>query len=96
MLREWIAPKESAFTAEEVDNEEDEDIVIWERTSDEPPTFSAEVVLKTYTDEPMQVRENLNVRVKYGSQEEKLVLVVVEGDGPSLFGRNWLKHIYTS
>ena len=40
MLREWVAPKESAFMAEEVDSEEDEDIVLWDRTSDEPPTFS--------------------------------------------------------
>lgn len=29
----------------------------------------SEGVLKTYTDEPMQVLGNLNVRVKYGSQE---------------------------
>jgi len=43
----------------------------------------------------MQVVGQLNVRVKYGSQEEKvaIVLVVVGGNGPSLFGRNWLKYL---
>ena len=51
------------------------------------------IVLKTYTDEPMQVTGQLNVHVQYGNQTEPLVLVVVAGDGPSLFGRNWLKYI---
>ena len=51
------------------------------------------VILKTYTEEPMQVVGNLHVRVHYGSQQAKLVLVVVGGDGPSLFGRNWLNYI---
>ena len=41
----------------------------------------------------MQVTGQLNVHVQYGSQTEPLVLVVVAGDGPSLFGRNWLKYI---
>ena len=41
----------------------------------------------------MPVVGNLHVRVKYGSQEAKLVLVVVGGSGPSLFGQNWMKYI---
>ena len=54
----------------------------------------ASLVLKTYTGEPMQVVGQLNVRVKYGTQEAKLVLVVVgASNGPSLFGRNWLKYL---
>lgn len=51
------------------------------------------VILKTYTEEPMKVVGQLHVKVKYGTQEQKLVLVVVEGSGPSLFGRNWLKYL---
>ena len=51
------------------------------------------LVLKTYTNEPMQVIGTLNVRVQYESQIKKLVLVVIAGNGPSLFGRNWLNHI---
>ena len=35
----------------------------------------------------------LNLRVQYGDQKKKLVLVVVGGDGPSLLERNWLKYI---
>ena len=35
----------------------------------------------------------LVIYFKYGSQEAKLVLVVVGGSGPNLFVRNWLKYI---
>ena len=54
---------------------------------------SSNLVLKTYTDECMKVEGTLNVTVKYGNQTRKLMLVVVKGNGPSLLGRNWLKHI---
>ena len=46
-------------------------------------------MLKTYIEELMKANGNLHVCVRYGDQEYKLVLVVVQGDGPSLFG---LKH----
>ena len=49
---------------------------------------ASDLVLRTYTEEPIKVIGTLNVRVQYGSQAEKLVLVVVGGDGPSLFGPN--------
>ena len=51
------------------------------------------LVLKTYTEEPMQVVGQLNVRVKYGTQEAKLVVVVVGGNSSSPFGHNWLKYL---
>ena len=35
----------------------------------------------------------LNLRVVYEGQKQDLVLIVVEGNGPSLFGRNWIKFI---
>ena len=53
--------------------------------------YMVKITLKTYTDETMQVMGQLNVHVQYGSQSAPLVLIVVAGDGPSLFGRNWLK-----
>ena len=53
----------------------------------------SDLVLKTYTDECMKVKGTLNMRVTYGNQKQKLVLVVVEGNGPSLLGRNWLKYL---
>ena len=51
------------------------------------------LVLKTFTEEPMQVVGQLNVLVKYGTQEVKLVLIVIGGNGLSLFGHNWLKYL---
>ena len=53
----------------------------------------SDLVLKTYTDEHMNVKGTINMRVQYGDQKQKLVLVVVEGNGPSLLGRNWLKYL---
>lgn len=35
----------------------------------------------------------MSVEVKYGSQTSHLSLIVVEGTGPSLFGRDWLQHL---
>ena len=32
------------------------------------------------------------VEVVYEKQKEKLPLIVVEGNGPTLFGRDWLTH----
>ena len=48
------------------------------------------VLLKTYTGELMPVLGEMNVEVKYGSQVSTLILTVIEGSGPSLFGRDWL------
>jgi len=53
----------------------------------------AHIVLKTYTNERMTVKGELLVQVVYEQQREHLPIVVVAGDGPSLLGRNWLKHI---
>ena len=49
--------------------------------------------LKTYTDEAINVLGQLHVHVKYNDQQSPLVLLVVEGDGPPLLGRNWLRYI---
>ena len=52
------------------------------------------VVLKMYTGEPMKVLE-LKVLVPYKQQAPKeLPLIIIEGNGPSLIGRNWLHHIH--
>ena len=45
------------------------------------------VLLKTYTGELIPALGEMNVEVKYGSQISILTLTVVEGSGPSLFGR---------
>ena len=48
------------------------------------------LLLKTYTGEAMPVAGEMNVVTKYGSQTADLTLTVLEGSGPSLFGRDWL------
>ena len=48
---------------------------------------------KTYTDESIRVLRELPVDVQYHGQRKQLVLLVVEGDGPSLLGRNWLEQL---
>ena len=50
-------------------------------------------LLRTYTGEPITVKGTLPVKVEYGSQVYSLKVYVVQGKGPSLLGRDWLKHI---
>ena len=47
----------------------------------------ADIVLTTYTNERMTVMGELLVQVAYKQQCERLPIVVVTGDGPSLLGR---------
>ena len=49
--------------------------------------------LKTYADKPLQNLGLLSVHVKHNSQELQLPVLVVEGDGPNLLGRNWLEKL---
>ena len=52
-----------------------------------------QLTLKTYTGEPMDILGETVVQVCYQEQKpQELTLVVVRGDGPTLLGRNWLKH----
>ena len=52
-----------------------------------------DVSLRMYTGEPLPVIGMLDVEVTYGPQEATLPLIVVQGKGPSLFGRNWMEVI---
>ena len=65
----------------------------WKQLLQEKPLEPAAMKLKTYSGEELEVLGQLVVRVRYGAQESKLPLIVVKGQGPSLFGRNWLKEI---
>ncbi len=49
------------------------------------------VQLKTYKGEPLKVISKKSVVVEYQSPRYDLSVVVVAGNGPSSFGRNWLK-----
>ena len=46
--------------------------------------------LRTYTGEAIKVAGILEVEVALGKQREQLELLVVDYDGPSLFGKDWL------
>ena len=49
--------------------------------------------MQTYLGETITVAGQVQVEVRYGEQQETLPLVVVEGSGPCLFGRQWLSKI---
>ena len=54
---------------------------------------SSDIVLRLYGGQRLPVLGTVNAQVKYGDQSKVLPLLVVEGDGASLFGRNWLDHL---
>ena len=51
------------------------------------------VNLRTYTGQSMSVAGQIEVEVRYQQQTHTLPLFVVTGEGTSLLGRNWLKHL---
>lgn len=51
------------------------------------------VQLKTYSGENLNVMGQLQVDVECNDQRSKLPIQIVEGNGPMLLGRNWLKAI---
>ena len=48
------------------------------------------IILKTYSGEQLKVLGQAQVKVTYKTQEVEAPLIVVAGEGPTLFGRNWL------
>ena len=54
----------------------------------------SEIMLRTYSGEHLKVEAEMVATVKYGTQTEQLTLIVVEGNGPLLLGRNWLAKIH--
>ena len=50
----------------------------------------SELLLKTYTGEPLKLEEKIKVKVSYQGQQLSLPLVVVARNGPPLLGSNWL------
>ena len=57
------------------------------------PLQKSSLKLKTYTEEPLHVLGQVTVNVSYHNQQGFYTLYVVKGSGPSLLGRDWLKHI---
>jgi transposase InsO family protein len=52
-----------------------------------------DISLTSYTGQALVVLGKIDVTVRYSAQEATLPLIVVKGQGASLFGRNWLKVI---
>ena len=66
---------------------------VWEGILSKTQLEKSDTGLKTYTGEKLQVLGQLQVQVKYGDQVQQLPLLVVAGNEPSLWGRNWLAAI---
>ena len=49
--------------------------------------------MTTYSGEQLKLAGQILVNVKYGRQQHQLPVYVVNGNGPSLMGRNWLQKI---
>ena len=62
---------------------------LWADRSVDPST----VRLCSYSGEAIPVVGKAEVTISYKKQVAKVPLVVVKGEGPSLFGRNWLEQI---
>ena len=56
------------------------------------PLNTVPLCLRAYTGEHIPVVGEMITQVQYGSQAKELGLIVVQGEGPSLFGCNWLEH----
>ena len=52
------------------------------------------VVLHTYSPKQLTVVGEMSAHVQYGTQVQDLPLLVVEGEGLTLLGRNWLDKIH--
>ena len=50
--------------------------------------------LKTYTDEKIKPVGVISVSVEVNKQKQQLTLLIVPGDGPSLFGHDWLAYFW--
>ena len=64
----------------------------YQKLFSEIPIKPASLHLRTYTGEPIDVEGEMTAQVKYASQTKELGLIMVQGDGPSLFGCKWLDH----
>ena len=61
---------------------------------DSPPSLmKSDVKLQSYTGEQIGVIGCFTTSVSYQGQKKDLPLLVVEGSGPSLLGRNWLSSL---
>ena len=65
----------------------------WEGVFHRCPLEKCNTLLRTYTGEPLPVLGQMEVNIQYEDQEATLPLLIVPGNGPPLWGRNWLTSI---
>ena len=65
----------------------------WKDKFPQSKLLSTDVLLTTYTGEKLPVLGQLQVEVVYKGQKKTLPFQVVTGNGPPLWGRNWLTDI---
>lgn len=63
--------------------------LLWPNKRLQPST----VKLATYSGESLAIKGCMLVKVQYDQQEATLSLLVVQGNGPSLLGRDWLQQL---
>lgn len=66
---------------------------VWKGKFRNRPLDPSAMQLKVYTGQRIKVLGQRTVMAEYGEEKHRLPLIVVEGSGPSLFGRNWLDQI---
>ena len=54
------------------------------------PLYVARIKLKTYTGEMFKIYGPFEVVVNHRGEEERLLLLIVESEGPNLLRRDWL------
>ncbi|KAL9950577.1 hypothetical protein ACROYT_G043093 [Oculina patagonica] len=65
----------------------------WKKNFPKVPLEESKMKLRTYTGEALEILGQARVEVTYQDQTANLPLQVIKGQGPSLFGRNWLRNI---
>ena len=65
----------------------------WKKSFAWVPLEKSQIKLRTYTGETLDVIGQAQVEVTSQNQTANLPIQIVKGQGPSLFGRNWLRDI---
>ena len=64
--------------------------IAWRRKS-APPIVPSNAKLSTYTGQCIGVVGAIEVEAEYNGQTASTRLVIIEGEGPTLLGRDWLQ-----
>ena len=62
-------------------------------SSERPPLKPSSAILTTYSGESLEVCGAITIPVTYKQQSEQLSLQVLQKEGPTLLGRNWLRYL---